>query len=64
MTAEVIYLDPSNAVTMNNIKSSISWMESRNKDGKYSEQIDREKHVLRDFFTLVRNTADQAANAA
>ena len=69
MTAEIIHLDMSNARTMNNIKGSIAWMVSKNTDGKYSDQIDRERDVLKHFFnvTLGRNPANdnsEAVNAA
>lgn len=49
----VIYLDPANAIVMNNIKGSIAYMKERNQGGKFDLQIDRETQVLRSFFNEV-----------
>ena len=51
--SNVIYLDPANAQTMNMLKGSIAYMRSKNAEGKYNLQIDRETEVLKSFFNEV-----------
>lgn len=51
MTLNIIQMtDQADWFTMNMLKKSIAYMEKINKEGKFSEAIDKEKAILRSFF--------------
>lgn len=50
---EVIYLDPANAIAMNDLKKVISWAEKNNSEGKFNRSIEFNKSVFRSFMDSV-----------
>lgn len=51
--AKIIYLDPANAVAMNDLKKVISWAEKNNTEGKFNRSIEFNKSVFRSFMDAV-----------
>ena len=50
---KVFHLTPETALSYSSIKKSVDFMHGNNSDGKYSEQIVREKNILKSYLTQI-----------